>query len=74
MTSEPELLIGYKSIGRFMGMTSRQVEWAVQNGRLPTFTLGDSRRPCARPETLRKWLAEAEEKAMQERKDNWPSR
>ncbi|MCF3638726.1 hypothetical protein LXM94_01910 [Rhizobium sp. TRM95111] len=67
MTSEPELLMGYKPIARFMGMTPRQVSWAAQNGRLPIFYLGEGRKPCARPETLRKWLVDAEQKAAEER-------
>lgn len=63
-TPDPELLMGHKEIARFLGITPRQVSWLDENGRLPTFRIGDGRRVCARPENLRAWLKEEEEKAI----------
>jgi hypothetical protein len=63
--SEAEILMGHKEIARFLGLTPRQVSWMDENGRLPTFRLG--RRPCARPETLRSWLRDQEDRARKER-------
>lgn len=61
--TEPEILSGYKMIARFIGLTPRQVAHMAKENRLPVFHIRGSRNVFARPATLRKWLAEAEEKA-----------
>lgn len=63
--THPELLIGIKTIARFLGITDRQASWLEERGHLPTFKIG--RRPCARPESLRAWLKDEEEKAAKTR-------
>ena len=59
---EPELLDGAEAIARFLGITLRRTYYlcgeATEGPALPAFRLG--RRLCARPSTLRAWLAERE--------------
>lgn len=64
-TPPEPILIGYKAIGNFLGLSERQASWMIEQERLPIFRIG--RRPCARPETLRAWVIEQEEKARKER-------
>ena len=53
-----EILTGAKAIGRFLGLSTRQVFHRVEDGTLPTFRMGKN--ICARPSTLLAWIAEQE--------------
>lgn len=59
--AETDLLHGYAAIGRFLGMTPRQVQAKAEKGRLPVFKMG--RNVCARRSSLNTWLADLEAKA-----------
>lgn len=65
MTDLPEILIGHKAIARFLGLSPRQVSWLDEKNCLPTFRIG--RRPCARPESLRAWVKDQEERGRRDR-------
>ena len=68
--TEPEILVGWKAISRFLGITERQVRWLDGKNRLPTFRL--DRRLAARPTSLRDWVREEEEKGRRDRKTRPP--
>lgn len=58
--ADADLLIGYKAIGRYLGMTPRQVEYHANAGHLPTFPMGGLK--CARRSSLLRWIEEQERK------------
>ncbi len=56
-----DLLEGAAQIAAFLfgdGKQRRRVYWLAQNHSLPVFRIGQS--ICARPSTLRRWIAEQE--------------
>ena len=53
-----ELLHGCKQIAAFLNLTPRQVFYRTATGELPHFRIGQT--ICARPDTLRAWIAERE--------------
>ena len=60
-TSHPpagELLYGSAAIAAFLGIRQRQAYHLISTGGLPTFKIGDV--VCARPDTVRAWIAERE--------------
>lgn len=58
-----DLLYGVPAIAKFLHLTTRQVYHLKDTGALPTFTLGDNGKICARRSTLNLWLVEQEAKA-----------
>lgn len=65
-TSEAEILIGYKSIARALGITPAQCKWHAQRGVIPTFNMGHS--VAARKVTLLKWLEDQEQQSTHSKK------
>ena len=58
-----DLLYGVPAIAIFLGLGNRQVYHLKETGALPTFTLGETGKICARRSTLNQWLADQEAKA-----------
>jgi hypothetical protein len=58
--SEPALLYGVAAIAKFLGLETKAARHHVENGIIPTFKMKGSRMVCARPATLRQWLADQE--------------
>jgi hypothetical protein len=56
-----ELLYGAQRIALFLSLQPRQVYYLQKKGELPTFKVGQLL--CARPGTLRAWLAKREASA-----------
>ncbi|MGF3027525.1 hypothetical protein ACQVP2_32565 [Methylobacterium aquaticum] len=54
------ILFGIPSIAEHLGITERRARHLSDKGSLPTFKLPKSAIICARPETLKIWLAEQE--------------
>lgn len=63
-SNEAPLLMGADAIGAFLGLSERQVRHLIAKNSLPTFKLRKSALVCARPATLRAWLAEQEAAAL----------
>lgn len=61
--NHPEILYGAKAIADFLGLSLKQCQHRIEAGIVPTFKMPRSRTRCARPATLRAWLAEQERKA-----------
>lgn len=53
-----EVLYGASAIASFVGVSRRQAYHLIETANLPTFKLGQI--VCARPATVRKWIAERE--------------
>lgn len=62
--NDAPLLMGADAIGAFLGLSERQVRHLVAKNAIPTFKLQKSALVCARPATLRAWLAEQEAAAL----------
>lgn len=56
--TDTKLLVGYKAIARFLGLTPRQVSCHAEQGHLPTFLIGHS--VCAREARLVQWIEDLE--------------
>lgn len=63
-THEAPLLMGLPAIAGFLGLSERQARHLASKGTLPVFKLKQSALICARPTTLRSWLAEQEAAAL----------
>lgn len=57
--SSAEVLYGVKAIAKFLGLPKRAAQHQVDTGRIPHFRMGKN--ICARPSSLRAWLAELEQ-------------
>ena len=49
-----DLLYGTRAIAEFLGMTMKQCEHRIQEGRIPTFRIGQTH--CSRRSTMARWL------------------
>ena len=53
-TYNVDLLYGVRAIGEVLGLTEKQADHLIRDGRIPTFKLGG--RVCSRRSVLNGWL------------------
>lgn len=59
--NEPQVLYGVAAIATFLGIEEKACRHRVEAKQIPTFKIG--RMICARPSSLRTWLAAKEAEA-----------
>lgn len=59
---KPDFLEGLQAIADALGIKYRRAHYMHERGELPTFEIAG--RICARPSTLKKWLADREAAAL----------